>query len=99
MYSSKNVLGLYLVKYFQVKNGFFAFFKSISVGNWPFLHRFRTVRAAWKAYLTSMTPSTTTPGLGTPPANSRRTKQFWSHPHGLYLFLSVGPSDYGRGMT
>jgi hypothetical protein len=33
--------------------------------------------------LTSKTPSTTTPGPGTPPANSRRTKQFWSRPHGL----------------
>ncbi len=45
--------------------------------------------------------STTTPGPGTPPANSRRAKQFWSRPHGLYLFLSVGLEllDYGRGMT
>jgi hypothetical protein len=36
-----------------------------------------------KAYLTSVILSTTTPGLGTPPANSRRTKQFWSGPRGL----------------
>jgi hypothetical protein len=35
--------------------------------------------------------STTIPGPGTPPANSRCTKQFWSRPHGLYLFLCVGP--------
>jgi hypothetical protein len=35
--------------------------------------------------------STTNPEPGTPPANSRRTKQFWSRPHSLYLFLSVGP--------
>jgi hypothetical protein len=27
--------------------------------------------------------STTTPGPGTPPANSQRAKQFWSRPHGL----------------
>ncbi len=38
-----------------------------------------------------MNLSTTTPGPGTPPANSRRTKQFWSRPHGLYIFLSEGP--------
>jgi hypothetical protein len=38
-----------------------------------------------------MTPSTTTPRPGTSPANSRCTKQFWSRPHGLELFLSVGP--------
>jgi hypothetical protein len=36
-----------------------------------------------KAYLASVIPSTTTPGLVTPPANSRRTKQFWSRPCGL----------------
>jgi hypothetical protein len=41
--------------------------------------------------MTSMKLSNTTPGPGTPPANSRRTKQFWSCPHGLLLFLSVGP--------
>jgi hypothetical protein len=38
-----------------------------------------------------MNLSTTTPGPGTPPANSRHTKQFWSRPHGLQLFLRVGP--------
>jgi hypothetical protein len=27
--------------------------------------------------------STTTPGPGTPHANSRRAKQFWGRPHGL----------------
>ncbi len=48
-----------------------------------FFHRFCIFRAAGKAYLTSITLSTTTPGPGTPPANSRRTNQFWSHPHGL----------------
>ncbi len=33
-------------------------------------------RAALKAYLTSLIPSTTTPGPSTPPTNSRRTKQY-----------------------
>jgi hypothetical protein len=42
--------------------------------------RFRT---AVKVYMTSWNFSTTTPGPGTPPASSRRTKQFWSRPHGL----------------
>ena len=36
-----------------------------------------------KAYMTPMNHSTTTPGPGTPPASSRRTKQYWSRPHGL----------------
>ncbi len=51
--------------------------------------------------MTSMNVSTTTPGPGTPLANSRRAKQFWSRPHDLYLFLSVGlePPDYTGGMT
>jgi hypothetical protein len=39
------------------------------------LRHFCIFRAALKSYLTSLTPSTTTPRLGTPPANSRRTKQ------------------------
>jgi hypothetical protein len=47
------------------------------------LRRCGTFWAAWKACLTSLTPSTTTPRWGTPPANSRCTKQFWSRPHGL----------------
>jgi hypothetical protein len=36
-----------------------------------------------KVYVTSRNLSTTTPGPGTPPTSSRRTKQFWSRPHGL----------------
>jgi hypothetical protein len=43
---------------------------------WPFLHCFHKFRASLKSYLTSLTPSTTTPGLGTPPDNSWRTKQY-----------------------
>ncbi len=61
--------------------------KSISVGNRLFLRRFCIFRAALKAYLTSLTPSTTTPCPGIPPANSQRTKQFFSHPHGLIYIL------------
>ncbi len=61
MYSSKNVLGVNFVKYFKVKNGVSAFFKSISAGNWPFLRRFCIIWAALKAYLTSLIPYTTTP--------------------------------------
>jgi hypothetical protein len=53
----------------------------MSALNWLFLCRFWTFRACWKAYFTSLTPSTTTLGLGTPPANSRRTKQFLIPPH------------------
>jgi hypothetical protein len=76
MYSSKNVFGVYFVKYFQVKNGVLAFFKSISAGNRPFLRCFHIFRAALKSYLASLTSSTTTPGTGTPPANSQHTKQY-----------------------
>jgi hypothetical protein len=36
-----------------------------------------------KVYMTSMKLSNTTPGPGTPPTISRRTKQFWSRPHVL----------------
>jgi hypothetical protein len=50
----------------------------------PFWHCFHTFQVAWKAYLTSLTPCITNPRrLGTPPANSQRTKQFMSCPHGL----------------
>jgi hypothetical protein len=62
---------------------FLVFFRSISAENWPFLLPLHTFWAAFKAYLISLTPSTTTPGLGTPPANSLRNKQFWGLPHGL----------------
>jgi hypothetical protein len=51
--------------------------------NHPFFRHFRIFQAALKAYLASMTPSTSTPGPGAPPANSQRTKQFWSLPRGL----------------
>ncbi len=83
-YSSKNVLGVYFVTYFKnKKNSVFSDFLDNKCGNQLFLRPFHTFRAALKAYLSSLTPSTTTPWLGTPSANSRRTKQFLSRPHGL----------------
>jgi hypothetical protein len=48
-----------------------------------FFRCFCLFRTAVKVYMTSRKLSTTTPGPGTPPANSRRAKQFWSRPHGL----------------
>jgi hypothetical protein len=48
-----------------------------------FFRRFWLFRMAVKEYMISMNLSTTTPRPGTPPANSRRTKQFWSRPHVL----------------
>jgi hypothetical protein len=60
---------------------------SIREWNRLFLCPFCIFPAAWKAY---MTPSTTTPGSDSTPANSQCTRQFWSRPHSLYLFLSVG---------
>jgi hypothetical protein len=45
-----------------------------------FFRRFWLFRTAVKGIYDL---STTTPGPSTPPANSRRTKQFWSAPRGL----------------
>jgi hypothetical protein len=68
---------------FEQKTAFSAIYKPKPAQNRPFFRRFRLFQAALKAYLASVIPSTTTPGPGTPPANSRPTKQFWSGPHGL----------------
>jgi hypothetical protein len=46
---------------------------------WPFSY----ISVSMGVYLSPLTPSTTTPCLGTPPTNSRCTKQFLSHPHSL----------------
>ncbi len=79
-----------------------------------FLRRFRIFRAALKSYLTSLTPSTTTPGPGTPPAN--RTKEYIYIYYLLYIiyytlyiiyyiidiiriYIYVRASDYGCDMT
>jgi hypothetical protein len=68
---------------FERKMVFSAIYEQKRVQNRPFFRCFRLFRAALKVYLASVIPSTTTPGPGTPPANSRRTKQFWSHQCGL----------------
>jgi hypothetical protein len=94
---------------------FAVFFKSISAGNRPFLCRFSIFRAALKSYLTSLTPSTTIPGLGTSLANSQCTKQYiyvyicivyyilhiilFIILYILYIYIYIEASDYGRGMT
>ncbi len=72
-----------LLSTFEQKMAFSAIYKPKRARNRLFFRRFRFFRAALKAYLASVIPSTTTPGPGTPPANSRRTKQFWSGPRGL----------------
>ncbi len=58
---------------------FSAIFKSISVGNWPFLY----ISGGLEGLFASLTPSAATPRPGTPPANSRHTKQFLTLPHYL----------------
>ncbi len=101
MYSSLKSWKYILVSTFKYKKpAFLAFFKSISAGNRPILLRFHTFRVAWKAYLTSITPFTTTPRPGTPPANSRPTKQRWSSqlsvcrkPRGFCPMLFIVPSS------
>jgi hypothetical protein len=72
-----------LLSTFEQKTAFSAINKPKHAQNRLFFCRFRLFRAALKVYLVSVIPSTTTPGQGTPPANSRRTKQFWSRPRGL----------------
>jgi hypothetical protein len=72
-----------LISTFKKKAAFLVIFKSISAGNRPFWRHCHIFQAAWKAYVTSLTPSNTNPLAGTPPAKNRRTKQFLSHPHCL----------------
>jgi hypothetical protein len=85
MNSSKNGSGEYLVTYctLKYKTVFSPIFKSISAGNRPFFSPFLYNLGGLEAYLTPLTTSTTTPCLGTSPANTQRTKQFLSRPHGL----------------
>jgi hypothetical protein len=66
---------------------FLAIFKPKSSGNRPVFGTIFEYFSRLGAYLPPLTPSTTTPCLGTPPANSPRTKQFLSRLHGLYLFF------------
>jgi hypothetical protein len=88
-----------LLNTLEQKTAFSAIYRLKQARNRPVFCRFWLFRMAVKVYMTSMKLSTTTPGPGTPPANSRRAKQFWSRPHGLWLFLSVGPElpDYSPG--
>jgi hypothetical protein len=72
-----------LLSTFEQKTTFSVIYKPKRTQNSPFFAVFRLFRVALKVYLASVIPSTTTPGPGTPPANSRCTKQFWSHPCGL----------------
>jgi hypothetical protein len=74
MASQKTSREYILLSTFEQKTAFSAIYKPKRARNRPFFHHFRIFRAALKAYLASMTPSTTTPGPGAPPANSRRTK-------------------------
>jgi hypothetical protein len=115
MYSSKTSWEYILLIILSKTRHFWALFKSISAGNWPFLHCYRIFRVALKSHLTSMTPSTTTPGLGIPPTNSRCTKQYifiyyvlyiiynilylYIRYYKLYINIYLRTSDYGRGMT
>jgi hypothetical protein len=90
-----------LLSTLKQKTAFLAIYRPKRVRNRLFFRRFWLFRTAVKVYMTSMNRSTTTPRPGTPPVNSRRAKQFWSRPHSLKFFLSVGPElpDYGCGMT
>jgi hypothetical protein len=72
-----------LLSTFERKTAFSAIYKPKCSQDRPLLRHFRLFRAALKSYLASVIPSTTTPGPGTPPINSRCTKQFWSCPRGL----------------
>ncbi len=72
-----------LLSTLERKTAFLAIYWPKRGQNRPFFRRFLLFRTAVKVYMTSMKLSTTTPGPGTPPANSRRAKQFWSCPHGL----------------
>ncbi len=67
----------------EQKTAFSAIYKPKSARNRQFFRRFCLFRGALKVYLFSVIPSTTTPGPRAPPANSRRTKQFWGRPRGL----------------
>jgi hypothetical protein len=69
IYSSKNILQVYLitVSTLERKMAFSAIFKSMSGGNHPFFVPFSCISVGTEAYLPSLTPSTITICLGTPP--------------------------------
>ncbi len=72
-----------LLSTLEQKTAFLAIYRPKRARNHLFFRRFWLFRTAVKVYMTSRKLSTTTPVQGTPPANSRRAKQFWSRPHSL----------------
>ncbi len=63
------------------KTAFSASYRPKCARNRPFFRRFWLFCTVVKVYIYDL--STTTPGPGTPPANSWRAKQFWSRLHCL----------------
>jgi hypothetical protein len=76
---------------FEQKLAFLGIYKPKRARNRLFFRRFRIFRAAWKAYLTSMTPSTTTPGPGAPPVNTQRGRDIMQN---LPLFYWLPEKSY-----
>jgi hypothetical protein len=115
MYSSKNILGVYFVKYFKVKNGVFGVFKVNKCGKLAVCMPFSYISGGFGVLFDFFDSLHHHPRPGTPPANSRCTKQFLSHPLGLIytyiyilyiifyiiyvIYIYIGASDYGRGIN
>jgi hypothetical protein len=72
-----------LLSTYERKTAFSALYRPKRAKNRPFFRRFSLFHTAVKVYMTSKNLSITTPWPGTPPTSSRRTKKFWSRPHGL----------------
>jgi hypothetical protein len=72
-----------LLRTYERKMAFSAIYSQNVRETASFFRRFCLFWAALKVYFAFVILSTTTPGPGTPPANSRHTKQFWSCPCGL----------------
>jgi hypothetical protein len=80
MYSSKIFWEYILKSTFELKNGVFLSKKVQESTRFGVIF----VYFNWlRAYLPPLTPSTTTRCPSSPPTNSRCTKQFLSHLHGL----------------
>ncbi len=87
MYSSKNISGVYFVKYFGAKMAFLAIYRPKS----PPKSQFFAVFVHFEQHVgifDSFDSLHHHPLPGTPPANSQCTKQFLIRPHGLYVALS-----------
>ncbi len=84
MYSSKNILEVYLIKYFWAKNSAISeIFNQKMNGLPPVLGAFFVYFAGWGLICLLKPPSPQPPGPGIPSANSRHTKQFLSCLHSL----------------